>query len=405
MAILVVVRFVAPTVPSSGTCVALWLSLSDLGNGAGDPYSIRYLSLATRENDVHVSIARESAMAQKTDRRCFLGRGVLGAAGIGAACGSIEENILEAAIQDGSAQADQGKKPVTEIEPGSLANGKICDVSISRLLMGGNLIGGWAHSRDLMYASKLFTSYNSEAKIFETLELAQACGINTIQIDPRSWEPIQKYNQQRTTKIQTMICVPLIADKAAMNDEIKRQVDLGATLIYSHGGTTDKHMMHGGSVEVIAQMVELIKDQGVPAGVGGHSLEMPIACEKNNVDPDFYVKTFHSDRYWSATPEDGRLEYDWMSRNSADHDANNDSMWCNNPEETAAFMETVEKPWVAFKVMAAGAINPRIAFAHAYRHGGDFIIAGMFDFQVETDVKIAIDCLRKAAQRKRPWRA
>ena len=59
-------------------------------------------------------------------------------------------------------------------------------------------------------------------------------------------------------------------------------------------------------------------------------------------------------------------------------------MWCNNPEETAAFMETVEKPWVAFKVMAAGAIPPRMAFSYAYRHGADFIIAGMFDFQVES---------------------
>lgn len=43
-----------------------------------------------------------------------------------------------------------------------------------------------------------------------------------------------------------------------------------------------------------------------------------------------------------------------------------------------------------------GAINPRTAFRYAYRHGADFIIAGMFDFQVETDVKIAIESLKKA---------
>ena len=72
-------------------------------------------------------------------------------------------------------------------------------MSLSRLFIGGNLIGGWAHSRDLMYASKLFTSYNTEAKIFETLELAQACGINTIQLDPACWGPVSKYNQHRTT--------------------------------------------------------------------------------------------------------------------------------------------------------------------------------------------------------------
>jgi hypothetical protein len=346
-------------------------------------------------------------MADKTDRRCFLARGVLGAAGVGAAFGSIEEQTLEAAINDGSAQPGAGKDgPKTDIPPGALACGKIGKVSMSRLLIGGNLIGGWAHSRDLMYASKLFTSYNTEAKIFETLELAQACGIDTIQIDPRCWEPILKYNEHREKKIQTMICVPLLADKTKMNDEINKQIDLGATLLYSHGGTTDSHMMNGGSTDVIAQMVELIKAQGVPAGVGGHSLNMPVACEKDNVDPDYYVKTFHLDRYWSATPEDHREEYDWMRRGDAsDHDANHDSMWCNNPEETAAFMETVEKPWVAFKVMAAGAIHPRMAFSSAFRNGADFVIAGMFDFQVEADVKLAIESVRKSDRRQRPWRA
>ncbi len=342
-------------------------------------------------------------MADKTDRRCFLARGILGAAGVGAAYASLEEGILAAAIDDGTAPSNPPASPQTDIPPGSLPTGKIRDVTLSRLMMGGNLIGGWAHSRDLMYASKLFTSYNTEAKIQETLELAQACGINTIQIDPKCWDPVLKYNQGRRQPLQTLVCIPLIEDKAKMAEEIQRQVDLGATLLYSHGGTTDSHMMRGGSLDVIGQMVDLIKAQGIPAGVGGHSLNMVVECEKNRFDPDFYVKTFHSDRYWSATPEDARTEYDWMRRNAGDHNANNDSMWCNNPDETAAFMETVDKPWIAFKVMAAGAITPKIAFPYAFRHGADFVIAGMFDFQVETDVKIAIDALPKAARRNRPW--
>ena len=344
-------------------------------------------------------------MAEKTDRRCFLARGIAGAAGVGAALGSAEEGILQAAVKDGRAKNDGTKTPTTSIPPGSLPTGKIGNVTISRLLIGGNLIGGWAHSRDLMYASKLFTSYNTEAKVFETLELAQACGINTIQLDPKCWDVVTKYNKSHSTPVQTLICVPLTADKTQMNDEIKRQVDMGATLLYSHGGTTDSFMMRGGSVDAIAQMVELIKAQGLPAGVGGHSLNMPITCEKNDVNADFYVKTFHIDRYWSATPEAKRKEYDWMRRHADDHNANNDSMWCNNPEETAAFMAQVERPWFAFKVMAAGAIQPRIAFPYAYRHGADFVIAGMFDFQVEADVKIAVDAVRRAGRRERPWQA
>ena len=342
-------------------------------------------------------------MFDKTDRRCFLARGILGAAGVGAACGSIEETTLLAAVEDGTARPSQDAKPKTDIPPGSLPCGKIGNVSISRLMIGGNLIGGWAHSRDLMYASKLFTSYNTEAKIFETLELAQECGINTIQIDPKAWDVVLKYNKGRATKLQTIPCIALIEDKTKMNDEIKLRIDQGASMLYSHGGNTDSFMMNGGNVDVIGQMVDLIKAQGVPAGVGGHSLNIPMACEKAKLNVDFYVKTLHMDRYWSATPKEHRKEYDWMTMNAADHNANNDSMWCNNPKETIAFMETVNKPWIAFKVMAAGAITPRMAFPHAFRGGADFIIAGMFDFQVETDVKLAIESLQKVASRKRPW--
>jgi hypothetical protein len=327
----------------------------------------------------------------------------MGAAGLGAAYTSIEENTLLAAVQDGAAQPAQPKTPKTDIPPGSLPSGKIGKVSVSRLMIGGNLIGGWAHSRDLAYTSKLFTSYNTEAKVFETLDLAQACGINTIQIDPGAWSVVLKYNKSRSQKIQTMVCISLVTDKTKMNDQIKLRIDEGASMLYSHGGGTDAHLMNGGGADAIAQMVDLIKAQGVPGGVGSHTLQMPMVCEKAKVNADYYVKTFHMDRYWSATPKQHRKEYDWMTPRSDDHDANFDNMWCNNPEETAAFMATVQKPWVAFKVMAAGAISPRDAFPFAYRHGADFIIAGMFDFQVETDVKIAIESLGKVQSRKRPW--
>ncbi|NLF07545.1 MAG: hypothetical protein GX594_06130, partial [Pirellulaceae bacterium] len=157
-------------------------------------------------------------MYEKSDRRCFLAKGMLGAGGIIAA-GSIEEQTLRAAIQDGSASS---ATPKADIPPGALPQGKIRDISLSRLVLGGNLIGGWAHARDLMYVSKLFKEYNTEAKIFETLDIAQACGVNAIQIGPSDWEPVLRYNKNRANKIQTMVCVSLFPDLTRMNDEIKR---------------------------------------------------------------------------------------------------------------------------------------------------------------------------------------
>lgn len=342
-------------------------------------------------------------MSQKTDRRCFLARGVLGAAGIGAAYCSIEEDTLLAAMKDGSAQpAGEAAKP--SIAPESMPCGKIGNLSVSRLIIGGNLIGGWAHARDMMYASKLFKAYNTEAKIFETLELAQACGINTIQIDASAWDTVLKYNSSRPTKIQVIANPKFLPDKEEMRQAVKKLVDAGVAALYVHGAAGD-NLVKTNRLDVIAQGLEVIKSEGVPAGVGCHSPAVVAACEKHKLPVDFYMKTFHIDRYWSATPKEQRPSWDAELTSSALPSVYHDNMWCFNPEETASMMEKVDKPWLAFKVMAAGAIHPQMAFAAAFRNGADFVVAGMFDFQVEADAKIAIDCVRKSKQRKRPWYA
>ena len=65
-----------------------------------------------------------------------------------------------------------------------------------------------------------------------------------------------------------------------------------------------------------------------------------------------------------------------------------DSVWEETPEETKAFMQEVDRPWIAYKVLGAGAIHPREGFRYAFQNGADFLCVGMFDFQVAEDVDI-----------------
>ena len=72
-------------------------------------------------------------------------------------------------------------------------------------------------------------------------------------------------------------------------------------------------------------------------------------------------------------------------------------------EETIRYMGTLKEPWIAFKVLAAGAIMPEEGLKYAFTNGADFVCMGMYDFQIVEDANIALIAIEKAKVRQRPW--
>jgi hypothetical protein len=293
-----------------------------------------------------------------------------------------------------------GQEPTSAPSPVALPKGRIGNATMSRVLLGGNLISGYMHSRDLMYVNSLFRAYATEQKILDTLALAEANGIDTV--FETGGDFVTKYNRERGGRMQFIPHIQITSGQtdAELADHIKTQVDTGGVALYVWGVAGDT-LVRDGEVAKIARAVEMAKKSGLPVGVGGHSLQVPIQCEKIGVPCDFYVKTFHSDDYPSAWPKEQRKDFAWLDGAPGWYD----NMWCINPEETIAFMETVTKPWIAFKILAAGAIPPLKAFPYAFENGADFTAVGMFDFQVESNCHTAERAIRRAKDRKRPWRA
>ena len=267
----------------------------------------------------------------------------------------------------------------------ALPKGKIGKMEISRILLGGNLLTHFTHSRDLRYVYALAAHYNTDAKILETLAVAEANGVNALVIHtvPSALKVLEQH-RKRGGKMQWIICSTApIEDAAKYSQSIQQLVDMGTEAIYVWGCHADG--LTGAKVGVLAKAVEIIKASGALCGVGAHQLAVVQAVEKEKIPADFYIKTFHHHNYPSAK-------------------LNHDSMWCSNPDETKKVMETVEKPWIAFKVMAAGAIPPRDAFTYVFQNGADFSLAGMFDFEIAEDVAIAKQVLAGIKDRARPWR-
>ena len=327
-------------------------------------------------------------MKDDMGRRDFLKRSMAASAGAAMGLG---------AARDAQSADSTKSNPMDRTGKKGMPMGRIGDMEVSRLISGGNLISGWSHARDLIYVHQLMRHYNSDEKVLDTLELLEDHGVNTILCDPneKTVRIFNRYWDERGGSMQWISDTRPEPDDPDTN--IKKAIDSGADAVYVNGGWADNWHLNG-RTELLAKSVEAGKRQGVPMGIGGHSLETILAAESLNCGADFYVKTLHHHDYWSCRPSEHNTP---VARNGADN------YWARTPEQTIEFMKKVEKPWIAFKTLAAGAIHPNSGFQYAFEGGADFICVGMFDWQVEEDVRITKDKVRKVARsgRGRPWQA
>ena len=212
---------------------------------------------------------------------------------------------------------------------------------------------------------------------------------------PWQLEVIERYNQRYNGNMQA---IAMINSKKAADTAI----DHGASALYIIGNHCD-FRVRDGKIDELGLLLDYIRQQGYAAGLGAHSIQALMACSDAGIDPDFYVKTLHHDNYWSAHPKANRIPFSVDSGKSPDHNQFHDNMFCLFPDKTIEFMKAQSKPWIAFKVLAAGAIHPDVGFPYAFQNGADFICVGMFDFQVVQDVNIAIQTVADAQDRERPW--
>lgn len=314
----------------------------------------------------------------------------------------VKSSLLASTALPLGLRAQSGTEPsgaVSEEDAGSrsLPTGRIGNLEFSRLIMGGNLIAGYAHARDLPYVSTLMRRYNTPERIRQTLELGEQSGITAI----NSW--VMDDNSQLFAhwknggKMQWIAQVRLDQTSGAQGgfSQIQKAVDEGAVAIHLTGDVAES-LLDSGQFDRVGETVEHIRSQKRVAGVAAHDLRVIVECEKRRLDVDFYQKTLHTNDYFTG-PKPG----------APDRVGDQDNSWCSDAQAVIDVFASIRKPWIAFKILAAGALRPRAAFPYAVNGGADFLLVGMFDWQVEENAKFAERVFRVASspssKRTRPW--
>lgn len=309
----------------------------------------------------------------------------------------------------GAAKPKPSQPPKDTPQKGGMPYGTIGDLKISRLILGSNTPG--AHSRDLTYVSQLGRAYNTKARMLHMYALAESQGINTVL--QGSLHLIDEYNTTRGGKLRAIRPVQVWKEdskakiKKTLTGAMRNKV---AAALYIMGDRGD-YLAMAKRMDVVGTAMEIARELGITLGLGGHSLQVVTQCQDLGITPDFYMKTFHHDNYWSATPKDKREPFCWYNRKGGNsysgktgiHDRFHDNIWCLDAEKTTEVMNAVKVPWIAFKVLAAGAISPNSGFKHAFHGGADFIAVGMCDFHVKQNVQILKGLFARGIKRERPW--
>ena len=113
--------------------------------------------------------------------------------------------------------------------------GMLGKAKLSRLFLGGNLVAGFMHCRDLKYVNDLFRAYVTEDKIMQTFKLAEEQGINVV--FETGGDYVARYNKKfgGHMKVIPSIHPDVNQSDAAIKDEIKRNVDAGVPAMYVWG--------------------------------------------------------------------------------------------------------------------------------------------------------------------------
>lgn len=234
---------------------------------------------------------------------------------------------------------------------------ELAGVRVSPLALGGDLMAGHAHARDLIWTDEFMARYHRSGTLERTVRYCSLCGIDTAFAEPSFCKGL------RETALSVGGEMKFFANCATGEDAVLAKAS-GAVGVYLRPERADALASSGDAAGLSALVTELRKT-GLVVGVGAEDVATVRFCVEKGIRPDYWVLAFHSLDYPAATMK-----------------VRCNNIWCVDPGAAAAYMKTRPEPWVAIRVMAGGAIEPDEAYRFARRHGATAVAVDLLDYRV-----------------------
>ena len=260
-------------------------------------------------------------------RRDFLKSGVAGAAC--AAAGGFPGLKAKAL---GGPQAAPAAPALPTVRLGKL--------EVSRFILGSNPFWGYSHKSKAL--DEEMKRFHTDERIMQILDEAAECGVTTLASPPdERWVRLWARYLDRGGRLKTWIsqCHGM---PEQMLTEIDRSVKGGAKAIFIQGARVEEQY-DAGRFDTLRSWVDRVKEAGLPAGCAAHNPEIHPELERRKFPTDFYYQCF----YYVSRSED----YPAAER-----------------EKAVATILKIEKPVIAYKILAAGRLPASEGFEYAFNH-------------------------------------
>jgi hypothetical protein len=238
---------------------------------------------------------------------------------------------------------------------------------VTRLIAGYNPIGGYSHSVPKL--SALMRDWFTPARTLEYVRRCEANGINTWQasIDPKVFDALRAA-WDGGSKMQWICLMPDVAP-----EQWKQIVALKPIAVVHHGENTDR-AFRAGEESKVRDFVKKAHDFGLMAGISSHSPLNIAKVDDSGWEQDFYMTCFHNIR----------RDQDQVKAGLGDLPI--DELYLQgDPGRMVRVIRKVERPCLAFKILAAGRMcNSRATIEGAFQFAlsnikkTDAVIVGMF---------------------------